>query len=80
MVIASGGSARQISALADRVIREARDAGYRVLGVEGQAQGDWVLVDLNDVIVHLFRGETRDLYNLETMWSVALPEPIEARA
>lgn len=80
MVIASGGSQRQVTALADRLIRRLKDAGYPVLGVEGLAQGDWVLVDLGDVIVHIFRNETRELYNLEKMWSVALPEPMEVRA
>lgn len=80
MVIASGTSPRHVAALADRVVKQMKDAGHRVLGVEGLAQGDWVLVDLGDVIVHLFRSEVRELYNLEKMWSVALPEPMEVRA
>jgi len=81
MIIATGGSARQVAALADRLVRELKDSGHKTLGIEGLAQGDWVLVDLGDVIVHLFRGEIRELYNLEKMWSVALPpEAVEARA
>lgn len=80
MIIASGTSQRHVAALADRVVRALKDAGRPVNGIEGLAQGDWVLVDLGDVIVHLFRPEVRELYNLEKMWSLALPEPVEARA
>ena len=81
MIIASGGSQRQVAALADRLVRDLKEAGHKTLGVEGLAQGDWVLVDLGDVIVHLFRREIRELYNLEKMWSVALPpQAMEARA
>ena len=80
MVIASAGSQRQVSALADRLLRALRDAGHTTNGIEGLAQGEWVLVDAGDIIVHIFRRETRELYNLEKMWAVALPEPMEARA
>lgn len=80
MIIASGTSQRQVQALVDRVLKALRDAGRRVIGVEGQAQGDWVLVDLGDVIVHVFRPQVRERYNLEKMWSVALPAPMEAHA
>jgi len=80
MIIASGGSQRQVAALADRLIDRLKQAGRKAQGVEGLAQGDWVLVDLGDIIVHIFRREIRDIYNLEKMWSVALPEPMEARA
>lgn len=80
MIIASGTSQRHVAALADRVVKAMKDSGHAVNGVEGLAQGEWVLVDLGDVIVHLFRPEVRELYNLEKMWSLALPEPMEARA
>ena len=80
MIIATGASQRQVSALADRLVRGLREAGHPTYGVEGLAQGEWVLVDLGDIIVHIFRPEMRELYNLEKMWAVALPEPMEARA
>lgn len=80
MVIASAGSQRQVSALADRLVRALREAGYKTYGIEGLAQGEWVLLDAGDIIVHIFRPEMRELYNLEKMWAVALPEPMEARA
>jgi ribosome-associated protein len=80
MIIASGASQRQVQALVDRLVSALKDAGRKVVGVEGQAQGDWVLVDLGDVIVHVFRPQVRERYNLEKMWSVALPAPMEAHA
>jgi ribosome-associated protein len=80
MIIASGTSARQVTALADRLLRTLRDEGRRAIGVEGQVQGDWILVDLGDVIVHIFRPQVRERYNLEKMWSVSLPAPLEAHA
>ncbi|MEJ0010564.1 MAG: ribosome silencing factor [Alphaproteobacteria bacterium] len=73
MIVASGRSARHVAALADYVTRAVRDAGGRVLSTEGQQTGDWVLIDLGDIVVHLFRPEMRQLYNLEKMW--ALPAP-----
>jgi ribosome-associated protein len=69
MVIASGRSTRQVSAMAEHLLSKCRGAG-RQLRVEGMATGDWVLVDTGDVIVHLFRPEVRSFYNLEKMWSV----------
>ncbi len=82
MIIASGGSQRQVLALTDRVLKALKETGHKAIGVEGRSQGDWVLVDLGDVILHIFRPETREHYGLEKMWSVALPpaEPMEARA
>ncbi len=74
MVVASGGSARQINALAEELIRGIKTAKYGSPGVEGKSQGDWVLLDAGDVIVHLFRPEVRAFYNLEKMWQVALPD------
>ncbi len=72
MVIASGRSARQVLALAEH-LEEALEGRMRV-SVEGKPQGDWVLIDASDVIVHLFRPEIRAYYNLEKLWGEALPD------
>jgi ribosome-associated protein len=69
-VIASGRSSRHVSAMAEHLARRLKDGGYGTRPINGQAQGDWVLVDAGDVIVHLFRPEVRDYYDLEGMWSV----------
>ena len=80
MIIASGASQRQVLALADRLMRALKDDGRKAIGIEGRVQGDWVLVDLGDIIVHIFRPQVRERYNLEKMWSVSLPAPLEAHA
>ena len=72
-VIASGQSRRQIDALTERLVEGVKGTPWAVLGVEGRPGCDWVLIDLGDVVVHLFRPEMRSLYNLEKMWSVDLP-------
>lgn len=69
MVIASGRSTRQVGALADNLVKQLKAAAGGPIGVEGKAACDWVLVDAGDVVVHLFRPETRRFYNLEKMWS-----------
>ena len=69
-VIASGRSSRHVGAMADHLARRLKESGYGTRPISGQAQGDWVLVDAGDVIVHLFRPEVRDYYDLEGMWSV----------
>jgi ribosome-associated protein len=68
VVIASGDSNRQVKALSDRVQERVRDSGGRVYGVEGEAAGEWVLVDLGDVVVHIMHPTVRDFYNLEEIW------------
>ena len=68
VVIASGESNRQVRALADRVQDKVRAAGGRVYGVEGESSGDWVLVDLGDVVVHIMHPAVRSFYNLEEVW------------
>lgn len=69
MVIATGGTSRHVRALADHVIEAARQAGIRPLGVEGFETGDWVLVDLVDVVVHLMTAPARAFYRLEDIWT-----------
>lgn len=73
MVIASGRSQRHVGAIADQLVDSLKDVGQRQLRVEGMPQCDWVLVDAGDVIVHVFRPEVRDFYNLEKMWSADRP-------
>jgi ribosome-associated protein len=68
VVIASGDSNRQVRALADRVQERIRELGSRVYGVEGEKSGDWVLVDLGDVVVHIMHPAMREFYNLEEVW------------
>jgi ribosome-associated protein len=74
LVIASGRSARHVSAMAENLARKLKDGGYGTRPIDGLAQGDWVLVDAGDVIVHLFRPEVRTYYDLEGMWSVREPQ------
>jgi ribosome-associated protein len=68
VVIASGDSNRQVKALADRVQERIRELGSRVYGVEGEKAGEWVLVDLGDVVVHIMHPTVREFYNLEEVW------------
>ena len=76
MIIASGSSTRQVRALAQNVASRAKEQGVRPLGIEGESPGEWVLVDLGDVVVHVMTPEIRDFYNLEKLWSVS-PETNE---
>ena len=68
MVIASGRSARQVAAIAEHLLERLKEAGLKGLAAEGTQRGDWVLIDGGDVIVHIFRPEVRQFYNLEKMW------------
>jgi ribosome-associated protein len=70
MVIASGNSDRHVRSIADRVIEFAKKAGFRPIGVEGERDGEWVLVDLQDVIVHIMLPRVREFYRLENLWDV----------
>jgi ribosome-associated protein len=74
MVIATGRSSRQVAALAEHLGRVVKDHGIVGAAPEGLRQGDWVLIDAGDVIVHLFRPEVRAFYNLEKMWGANLAE------
>lgn len=76
MVIASGSSSRQVAAMAEHVEFKLKQAGIELLGLEGLRQADWVLIDANDVIVHLFRPEVRDFYGLERMWTSEQTEEV----
>ncbi len=73
MIVASGRSQRQVGAAADRVLRKVKAMTGRAPAVEGLPACDWVLIDSGDVIVHVFRPEVREFYNLEKMWSADLP-------
>ena len=79
-VFATGGSDRQVRAIADSITECMRSAGDPVLGVEGYKDGSWLLIDANDVIVHVFQRETRERYGLERLWSDAAPVPLRDEA
>jgi ribosome-associated protein len=68
MVIASGRSSRQVAAIAEKLVERLKDSFRLVCKTEGKGAGDWVLIDAGDVIVHLFRPEVREFYQLEKMW------------
>ena len=71
MVIASGRSHRHVAAVADHLLRDLKEQGFGSAKVEGLQNGDWVLIDTGDIIIHIFRPEVRAFYNIEKMWSVA---------
>jgi len=75
MVVASGTSNRHVKAIVDRVIEQVREAGLRPLGVEGLEEGEWVLIDLGDIIVHVMLPRVREFYDLERLWSVGSTKP-----
>jgi ribosome-associated protein len=72
-VIASGRSSRHVAAMAEHLARRLKEGGYGTRPISGAATGDWVLVDAGDIIVHIFRPEVRDYYDLEGMWNVESP-------
>ena len=76
MVVASGTSSRQVAAMAEHIEFKLKQNKVAVLGLEGLRQADWVLIDANDVIVHLFRPEVREFYGLERMWADDAAEEI----
>ena len=78
IIVATGRSSRHVASIAEHLARRLKEAGYGTRPVNGAQQGDWVLVDAGDVIVHVFRAEVRDYYDLEGMWSV--DEPKQRRA
>src|SRR5258708_6912219 len=86
MVIASGNSDRHVRSIAERVVEKAKEAGFRPLGTEGERDGDWVLVDLQDVLVHVMLPRVREFYGLERLWDggpaiiPAVVTPVVSRA
>lgn len=70
MVVASGRSHRHVAAVADHLIKAIKDAGLGMPRVEGLSNADWVLIDSGDIIVHVFRPEVREFYNIEKMWQM----------
>jgi ribosome-associated protein len=76
MIIASGRSGTHVGAIADRVVRACRDAGFPAPKVEGLPLCDWVLLDARDAIVHIFRPDVRQFYNLEKMWGADRPDEV----
>jgi ribosome-associated protein len=73
MVIASGTSDRHVRSVADRVVEKAKQAGVRPFGIEGERDGEWVLVDLHDVLVHIMLPRVREFYGLEKLWDAGSP-------
>ncbi len=68
MIIASGTSSRQVTSMAEKLKERLQERGVKDVRIEGAGQGDWVVIDAGDVIVHLFRPEVREFYNIEKMW------------
>lgn len=80
MIIASGTSNRQVKSIAQNVAEKSKEAGCAALGMEGEASGEWVLVDLGDVVVHVMQPHIREFYQLERLWSMQDAEPISKTA
>ena len=84
LVICTGRSDRQVQAIGQAVDEELRKHGDRPIAIEGMTRGQWVLMDFNDVIVHVFQKEIREFYDLERLWEhapeVPLPEPLRSQA
>ena len=75
MVVVSGNTVRQVTAMANNLIKKYKEMGLRLPSPEGMSNGDWVLIDAKDILIHIFRPEVRDFYSLEKMW-VKKPEEV----
>lgn len=80
LVIASGTSSRHVRSIAEEVVTRSKAGGWPPLGVEGADEGEWVLVDLGDIVVHVMQPRTREFYGLERLWDVATPGDAPAPA
>ena len=78
MIVASGTSNRHVKSLANNVADRAREAGHRPIGIEGEEGGEWVLLDLQDALVHVMLPKVRDFYNLEKLWSLESTDDVAA--
>jgi ribosome-associated protein len=78
MIVASGTSSRHVKSLVDNVAEKARAAGHRPIGVEGEEGGEWVLLDLQDALVHVMLPAVREFYNLEKLWSLTTSSDLVA--
>ncbi len=78
MIIASGTSNRHVKALVDNVAEKAREAGRKPIGVEGEDGSEWVLLDLDDALVHVMLPKVREFYNLEKLWSLGAAPGVAA--
>ena len=78
LFIASGSSNRHVKSIASNVVADAKHAGLQPLGVEGEQEAEWVLVDLGDIIVHVMQQQVREFYDLESLWRVTVEERQDA--
>jgi len=80
MVVASGRSDRHVRAIADALVERCKERGVQILGLEGQDAGEWILVDLTDVVVHVMLPRVRDFYEIEKLWDIERPDADADRA
>jgi ribosome-associated protein len=79
MVVVTGTSGRHVTALANNLMQQLKDTGFKSVSAEGMTDAKWVLLDANDVIVNIMQHETRDLYDLEDMWKMSIQRPEEEK-